>query len=203
MCLVVAGGVCQGEGESKHPPLDCSLRTFSHEKVPLFMRPAAHDGSTLLPVTLRLCATRGFPPTRAGLRAAARPCARPRSGPSALRITAQRFLLSRFACAQRGSKPLRLHKPACRPYGPPVRLFRSASQPAAHHGSALLLNTRRPSRSWSWPACRSTRRYRPGAPARRAYTGRSRPPAPSSSARRLRRRTTWSWRSRRRSPSGP
>ena len=40
---------------------------------------------------------------------------------------APRFSLSRFACAQRGSKPLRLHKPACGPYGPPVRLFRSAS----------------------------------------------------------------------------
>ena len=51
----------------------------------------AHHGSALLPVTPRLCATRGFPPTRAGLRAAVRPCARPHSGPSALRITAQRF----------------------------------------------------------------------------------------------------------------
>ena len=88
---------------------------------------AVHNGSALLPVTLRLCATRGFPPTRAGLRSATRPCARPRSSPSALRITAQRFFLSRFACAQRGSKPLRLHKPACGPSKPPVRLFRSAS----------------------------------------------------------------------------
>ena len=28
LCLVVAGGVCQGEGESKHPPLDCIFGDF-------------------------------------------------------------------------------------------------------------------------------------------------------------------------------
>ena len=43
-------------------------------------------------VTLRLCATRGFPSTRAGVQAASRPSPRPRSGPSPLRMTAQRFL---------------------------------------------------------------------------------------------------------------
>ena len=42
-------------------------------------------------VTLCLFATPGFPPTRTGLRAALRPSARPRSSPSGLLTTAQRF----------------------------------------------------------------------------------------------------------------
>ena len=42
-------------------------------------------------VTLRLCATRGFPPTRAGLRGAPHPCARPRSGPGSPARLSLRF----------------------------------------------------------------------------------------------------------------
>ena len=42
-------------------------------------------------VTPHLFATRGFPPSRAGLRGAPHPCTRPRSGPSALLTTARRF----------------------------------------------------------------------------------------------------------------
>ena len=42
-------------------------------------------------VTPRLLTTRGFPPTRAGVRAL-RPSPRPRFGPSALLATARRFL---------------------------------------------------------------------------------------------------------------
>ena len=42
-------------------------------------------------VTLRLLTTPGFPPSRTGLRAAVRPCARPRSSPSGLFATAPRF----------------------------------------------------------------------------------------------------------------
>ena len=44
-------------------------------------------------VTLRLLTTPGFPPTRTGLRAAVRPCARPRCGPSGLFATAPHFRL--------------------------------------------------------------------------------------------------------------
>ena len=45
-------------------------------------------------ITFRLLATRGFPPTRAGVRAL-RPSPRPRFGPSALLATAQTLLASR------------------------------------------------------------------------------------------------------------
>src|SRR5699024_4720751 len=47
--------------------------------------------SALKSLTLRLFATPGFPPTRTGLRAALRPSARPRSGPSGLLTTAPRL----------------------------------------------------------------------------------------------------------------
>ena len=69
---------------------------------------AAPDGSPLLAVTACLLATPGFPPSRAGLRAALRPCARPRSGPSGLLPTARRFLVSCFAPSATGNcSPLR------------------------------------------------------------------------------------------------
>ena len=45
-------------------------------------------------VTLRLLATRGFAATRAGVRAALRPCARPRCALSALLATVQRFCVA-------------------------------------------------------------------------------------------------------------
>ena len=60
------------------------------------------------------------------------------------------------------------------------------------HFRLLLLSTQRPSRSCAWRAFRSRRRCRPDAPASAAYTGRTCRRPLSSSARRLRRRTTWS-----------
>ena len=60
-------------------------------------------------VTLRLLTTPGFPPTRTGLRAAVRPCARPRSSPSGLFATAPRFSEStQRACI--GGAPFMWHK---------------------------------------------------------------------------------------------
>ena len=57
----------------------------SLERLPALLATAR----ALKDVTPRLFATRSFPPSRAGLRAAARPSARPRSGPSALLATAR------------------------------------------------------------------------------------------------------------------
>ena len=82
---------------------------------------AAPDGSPLLAVTACLLATPGFPPSRAGLRAALRPCARPRSGPSGLLPTARRFSLSRLACSRRPAS-LRLGLVCGPPCGPVLAL---------------------------------------------------------------------------------
>ena len=56
-------------------------------------------------VTLRLFATPGFPPSRTGLRAAMRPCARPRCGPSGLLTTAPRFSESTQRACPGGEPP--------------------------------------------------------------------------------------------------
>lgn len=56
----------------------------------------------------------------------------------------------------------------------------------------ILFSTPRPNRPSCWRACRSRRRYRPGAPAGRGCSGRTCPPLPSFSARIPGRRTTWS-----------
>ena len=67
---------------------------------------------------LRLLTTPGFPPTRTGLRAAVRPCARPRSSPSGLFATAPRFSEStQRACI--GGAPFMCHKRHA-PYVPPA-----------------------------------------------------------------------------------
>ena len=62
------------------------------------------DFSCARNVTPRLFATPGFPPTRAGLRAALRPCARPRSGPSGLLTTAQTLLIKVTKSAPEGGR---------------------------------------------------------------------------------------------------
>ena len=54
---------------------------------------------------LRLLTTPGFPPTRTGLRAAVRPCARPRCGPSGLFATAPRFFESTQRACPGGEPP--------------------------------------------------------------------------------------------------
>ena len=54
------------------------------------------------------------------------------------------------------------------------------------------LSTPRPSRPWSWRACRSRGTHRSGAPAQRACSGWTDRLLPSSSFRRQGRRTTWS-----------
>ena len=56
-------------------------------------------------VTPRLLTTPGFPPTRTGLRAAVRPCARPRCGPSGLFATAPRFFESTQRACPGGEPP--------------------------------------------------------------------------------------------------
>ena len=56
-------------------------------------------------VMLRLLTTPGFPPTRTGLRAAVRPCARPRCGPSGLFATAPRFFESTQRACPGGVPP--------------------------------------------------------------------------------------------------
>ena len=56
-------------------------------------------------VMLRLLTTPGFPPTRTGLRAAVRPCARPRCGPSGLFATAPRFFESTQRACPGGEPP--------------------------------------------------------------------------------------------------
>ena len=61
---------------------------------PRFAVPLLSGASALRLVTLCLLATRGFPSSRAGLRAALRPSARPRSGPSALFATAPRSAIA-------------------------------------------------------------------------------------------------------------
>ena len=90
---------------------------------------AAHDASALLCCHARIKRAAGSPSLRLGLvcgvlRTPALALA-PVQAPLCAYPCAS--VLSRFACAQRGSKPLRLHKPACGPSGPPVRLFRSAA----------------------------------------------------------------------------
>ena len=62
-------------GGIRNPPPERVFGSFLHEQ-------KGTSPSRFCIVTLRLCATRGFPPTRAGLRAALRPCARPRFAPS-------------------------------------------------------------------------------------------------------------------------
>ena len=81
-----------GVAHSAVPPLQSGTAyAGSHfgfeslERLPALLATAR----ALKDVTPRLLATRGFPPSRAGLRAAARPSARPRSGPSALLATAR------------------------------------------------------------------------------------------------------------------
>ncbi len=69
--------------------------------------------------------------------------------------------------------------------------------------SHCLFSTLRPNKPYAWQACRSRRTRRPASPARRGCTGRIPRPPPSSSPRRPRRRTTWSWRSRPESPFSP
>ena len=80
-------------------------------------------------VTFRLFATPGFPPSRTGLRAAVRPCARPRSSPSGLFATAPRFSEStQRACI--GGAPFMCHKRHA-PYVPPRSVGCADSFPAA------------------------------------------------------------------------
>ena len=97
-------------------------------------------------VTLRLFATPGFPPSRTGLRAAMRPCARPRCGPSGLLTTAPRFSEStQRACI--GGVPFMCHK-RHPPYVPP----HSVKVPAQLSG--VLDRTVRTFHRWPPALCR-------------------------------------------------